>query len=97
MTQVISQKEQNKLKQERKIRKALLISRTKRVRYLDADRKIWLVQSGNPKTPKKFYCVVWDEELEAFICDCPDFQYNCAIGDLCCHICAAALKEGGGE
>ncbi|MGH9977325.1 MAG: hypothetical protein ACRD8Z_16065 [Nitrososphaeraceae archaeon] len=82
-------------KHDRKIQKGLLIAKAHRVRHSDVNRKVWLVGSGNPKTPKRFYCVVWDEKLEAFMCDCPDFRYNCVIGDLCAHIIAAGFHEGG--
>jgi hypothetical protein len=83
-----------KTKYDRTIQKGLFITSTKRVRHSDANRKIWLVGSGNPRTPKRFYAVIWDEQLDAFLCDCPDFQHNCVIEDLCCHIMAAAFHEG---
>lgn len=95
MTQVISQEENQKSKQERKIQKALLISKTKRVRHSEIDRNFWFVQSGNPKTPKVWYCVQWSEFLQAFVCDCADFTYSALPGDTCVHILTAAFKEGG--
>lgn len=78
---------------ERAIQKGLWIA--KRVRHSDANRKIWLVGSGNPKTPRKFYCVMWSEFLQAFVCDCADFTYNALPGDTCVHILACGFHEGG--
>ena len=94
MNQVI-QIQDRKIKHDKAIQKGLFIAKAKRVRHSNANRNIWLVGSGNPRTPTKFYSVIWDEQLEAFLCDCPDFQYNCTIGDLCAHIMAAAFHEGG--
>jgi hypothetical protein len=79
--------------------KATSIVASKRVRRT-SNRHIWIVSSGNPKTPNKWYCVQWSEEVEAFLCDCPAFMY-CPAEDregkpYCCHLLAAALLEGGG-
>lgn len=84
MNQIQIQEKKSK-HSERAFQKGLFIARARRVIHSDANRKIWLIDSGNPRTPKKFYCVIWDEELDAFLCDCPDFRYNCAIGDLRSH------------
>jgi hypothetical protein len=89
MTQVVSQESKSK-SNERKIEKALAISKTKRVRR---SGQFIFVQSGNPRTPKVFYCVQWSEFLQCFVCDCPDFTYNCMPGDLCVHILAGAFKQ----
>ena len=86
---------QKQVKQERKIQKGLLISKTKRVRQSKANSNM-CVQSGDPKTPRAFYVVVWDEMLQAFLCDCPDFTYNCMPGDRCAHTLACGFHEGGG-
>lgn len=94
MNQIQIQEKKSK-HSERAFQKGLFIARARRVIHSDANRKIWLIDSGNPRTPKKFYCVIWDEELDAFLCDCPDFRYNCAIGDLCAHIMATGFHEGG--
>lgn len=71
--------------------KALIIAASKRVRRSEA-RNIWLVGSGNLKTPRKFYCVRWDEELDGFICDCKAYKFST---EFCCkHILACAVFEG---
>lgn len=75
----------------RTLDKARLIASAKRVRRCVTNRNIWLVGSGNPKTPKKFYCVTWDEELDSFICDCPHFSHRV---ETCKHILACAIYEG---
>lgn len=95
MTQVINQEESKKLKQERQIQKAQLISKTKRVRRSETNRNFWFVQSGNPKTPKVWYCVQWSEFLQVFVCDCADFTYNALPGDICVHILTCGFHEGG--
>jgi hypothetical protein len=46
----------------RTLDKARLIAAAKRVRRSEANRNIWLVGSGNPKTPTKFYCVMWNDK-----------------------------------
>ena len=79
--------------------KAESIVKAKRVRRT-SNRNIWIVGSGNPATPKKFYSLQWIEEIGGFTCDCPAFTY-CPAEDsggkpYCCHLLAAALFEGNG-
>ena len=72
--------------------KARIIAASKKVRRSEANPKIWLVGSSNPKTAKRFYCVGWDEELDCFVCDCKAFEFSTSI---CNHILACAIYEGG--
>lgn len=89
--------QESKTKTERKIQKALLIAKTKRVRRSKTNRNFWFVQSGNGKIPKRFYTVEWSEFLQCFVCDCANFTYDCLPGDLCVHILAAGFREDGRE
>jgi hypothetical protein len=73
--------------------KARLIAAAKRVRRSQANRNIWLVGSGNPKTRNKFYCVLWDKELDCFMCDCKAFEFS--PDNTCKHVLACSLYEGG--
>jgi hypothetical protein len=91
--------QESKSKTQRMYEKAELIVKAKRVRRT-SNRNIWIVGSGNVKTPSKYYAVIWDEELQALICDCPAFTY-CPAEDsdgkpYCCHLLAAAMFESGG-
>lgn len=78
--------------QERTLDKARIIAAAKRIRRCEANRNIWLVGSGNPKTPTRFYCVTWDEELDYFICDCKAFEFS--SDNRCKHVYASAIFEG---
>lgn len=64
-----------------------------RVRRCIANRNIWMVGSGNPKTPNRFYCVTFDNMIDAFVCDCQAYRYN-KEGEPCVHIVACAIHEG---
>ena len=88
MNQELRQIQENKT-----LDKARIIATSKHVRRSEANRNIWLVGSGNPKTPNKFYCVMWHQELDEFICDCPAFTFDMTVP--CCHIYACAIHEGG--
>ncbi len=72
--------------------KARIIASSKKVRRSEANPKIWLVGSGNLKTAKRFYCVMWDEELDCFVCDCAAFGFTGPAS--CKHIYACAIYEG---
>lgn len=90
MTQVIGQ--ENKTNNNNKtLDKAQLIASSKRVRRCQANRNIWLVGSGNSKTQEVFYCVMWDKEMDSFICDCKSFQFG---NNPCVHVYACAIAEG---
>lgn len=80
---------------EKTLDKARLIASAKRVRRssVKESKNIWLVGSGNPKTPKTFWCVMWNKELDGFMCDCPAFQFS--PDNTCKHILACSLYEGG--
>jgi hypothetical protein len=84
---------QQEIRKERMLDKARLIAAAKRVRHSEANRNIWLVGSGNPKTPTSFYRVMWNSELGCFMCDCPAFQFS--PDNTCKHILASSLYEGG--
>jgi hypothetical protein len=56
---------QQQIRKERIVDKAQVIAAAKRVRRSQCNRNIWLVGSGNPKTPTRFYCMTWNEELDA--------------------------------
>jgi hypothetical protein len=54
---------------------------------------VWVVGSGNPRTPEKWYVVSFDQKLDCFICDCPAWAYNEGTG-FCCHALACCFMEG---
>jgi hypothetical protein len=84
---------QQESRKERILDKAQLIAAAKRVRRSQCNRNIWLVGSGNPKTPTRFYCVQWNEELDGFMCDSKAFGFS--PDNTCKHILACSLYEGG--
>lgn len=71
--------------------KARLIALSKRVRRCDANRSVWCVQSENPKTPNKFYRVMFDEMLDCFVCDCKAYEFSLSA---CKHVLVCAMFEG---
>jgi hypothetical protein len=73
--------------------KARVIAAAKRVRRSQANRNIWLVGSGSPGTRNKFYSVMWNEELDCFMCDCKAFEFS--SDNICKHVYACAMYEGG--
>lgn len=79
------------IQKERVLDKARIIATSKRVRRSQANRNIWLVGSGNVKTPNRFYCVMWNEDLEGFTCDCKAFEFS--SDNTCKHILAAGYYE----
>jgi hypothetical protein len=81
------------IKKERTLDKARLIAAAKRVRRSECNRNIWLVGSGNPKTPTRFYRIMWNEEIDCFMCDCKSFGFS--PDNTCKHILACSLYEGG--
>lgn len=89
MNQIQIQDERKKIKT---LDRARIIATSKHVRRCDANRKIWCVQSENQCTPSKFYRVMYDDDLEDFVCDCKAFEFN--FGNACKHICAYAVFEG---
>jgi hypothetical protein len=74
------------------LKKAKYIAENKRITRHPND--IFCVQSGNDKTPGVFYAVIFDKQLDCFLCDCKDFEMRGATRP-CCHIMAACLKFGG--
>lgn len=87
----MDQQIQQEIRNERTLDKARVIAAAKHVRryMLEGNRKIWLV--GSQSTPKKFYCVTWDEMLESFVCDCKAFQFS--ADNTCKHIYSCAIYE----
>jgi hypothetical protein len=83
---------QQEIRNERTLDKARVITAAKRVRRSSANCNIWLVRSGNPKTPKRFYYVMWNEELDCFVCDCKAFEFS--ADNSCKHVYACAIYEG---
>jgi hypothetical protein len=85
-------------KTQRMFEKAESIVKLSRVRRT-SNRNIWIIGSGNPATPEKFYSLQWIEELGGFMCDCPAFMYSPAEDSdgkpYCCHLLAAAMFERG--
>ena len=90
MNQIIQIQQENSTKT---LDRARLIASAKRVRRSEVNRNIWLVGSGNPKTPKRFYIVKWNEVLDCFECDCKAFAFSCPTP--CKHVFACAIYEGG--
>lgn len=83
---------QIQIQENKTLDKAHLIATAKRVRRSEVNKNIWLVGSGNPKTPTKFYCVKWNKELDCFMCDCKAFEFS--SDNTCKHIYACSLYEG---
>jgi hypothetical protein len=46
-----------------------MIATSKRVRRT-ANHRIWFVQSENPKASNVFYRVMFNDDLDCFVCDC---------------------------
>jgi antibiotic biosynthesis monooxygenase (ABM) superfamily enzyme len=82
--------------EQRLIEKATAIAEAHRVRKT-SNHNIWIVGSGNPKTPSKWSSIIWDAETQLFCCSCPAFTY-CPVGNTdqfyCCHLFATAMFEG---
>ena len=68
---------------------AKVIAETKGVKR--HPNNIWCVTSQ--RNPKKFYRVMFDSDLDIFVCDCPYFEKK---GELCKHILASCYAEGEG-
>jgi hypothetical protein len=84
---------EHKEKENKTLDKARIIAASKRLRRCTTEesRNIWLVGSGNPKTPRRFYKVVYDESVDIFMCDCKSFQFTLEV---CKHVYACAIAEG---
>lgn len=84
------------LRKEKVLAKARLIASTHRIKRstVNESRNIWLVGSGNPKTPNKFYCVSYDKELDSFYCECPAYSFS--KDNTCKHILATSMHENKG-
>jgi hypothetical protein len=81
-------------KQERMLEKANILVANKRIRrsHMEESRNIWMVSSYS--TPKKWYVVRWNEDIDGFICACEAFKYS--SDNVCMHILACSIFEGGG-
>jgi hypothetical protein len=80
--------------QERKmLDKATILVERKKVRRstVKEGRNIWMV--GSFSTAKKWYVVRWNEEFDCFTCACKAFEFS--SNNLCLHILACSLFEGG--
>ncbi|MGH9952234.1 MAG: hypothetical protein ACRD5J_11435 [Nitrososphaeraceae archaeon] len=89
----MNQIEIQEIRNERTLDKARLIAAAKRVRRSECNRNIWLVGSGNPATPRRFYKVMYDEDLDCFECDCKAFEFS--SDNTCKHLvdCCIIAKE----
>ena len=91
MNQQIQQKQ---IQEQRMLDKANFLVANKRIRrspYKES-KNIWIVARW---TPKKWYVVRWNEELDAFMCACKAFEYSAAGS--CIHIFAAGIYVFAGE
>jgi hypothetical protein len=81
--------------EENRLEKAYLVVSSKIIRRCEANRNFWFVGSSssnnNPKTPKKFYLVKFDQKLDAFVCDCKAYEFLCS--EPCKHIIACTIFE----
>jgi hypothetical protein len=91
----MNQIEIQEIRKERTLDKAKVIAAAKRVRRSQANPSIWLVGSGNPRTPTKFYCVQWNDIADCFMCDCKAFAFSSDNPNTCKHVYACAMHEGG--
>jgi hypothetical protein len=84
---------QEKTREKRMLEKAIaLVEREKATRSSCAkSRNLWMV--GSYSTAKKWYVVRWNEELKCFMCACRAFEFS--SNNMCLHIAAVALYEGG--
>ena len=74
---------------------ANFLVQNKRVRRSDVkeSRNVWMV--GTYSTPKRWYVVKWDKELDCFICACKAFDFS--QEGICLHVAACAIYEGIGK
>jgi hypothetical protein len=89
MNQVI----QEQIREQRILDKASILVKNKKVRRstVKESRNVWMV--GSFSTPKKWYVVRWNEEFDCFTCACKAFEFS--SNNLCLHILACCLMEGG--
>ena len=84
--------QEERTKEQRAVAKGEAIARAGRVHKTRVNG-VYVVGSGNPNTPEKWYVVSFDEKFDCFVCDCPAWAYNNATG-VCCHVLAACIAEG---
>ena len=84
---------QQQTKQARMLAKAIYLVENNKVRRSQCkdSRNIWMVDSYS--TPKKWYVVRWNEDIDGFVCACKAFEYS--ADNMCLHIAACAIFEGG--
>ena len=94
MNQVLNQQIQEQVKQAKMLEKANYLVLNHRVRRSQCKESsnIWMVSSFS--TPKKWYVVRWDTDLDGFTCACKSFEYS--SDNMCLHIAACAIFEGMG-
>jgi hypothetical protein len=87
---IVELKEQTR--KQRMLGKANFLMQNNKVRRSTCkeSRNVWMVSSYS--TPKKWYVVKWNEELDCFTCGCKSFEFS---EGLCLHIAACTLFEGG--
>ena len=85
---------QTEQKEQRMLDKANFLVANKRIRrsLCKESKNIWMVTRS---TPKKWYVVRWNEELDAFVCTWKAFEYSAAGS--CIHIFAADTYIFAGE
>jgi hypothetical protein len=55
---------------------------------------VYVVGSGNPRTPEKWYVVSFDSKEDRFVCTCPAWAHDSNATAICCHVLACCYKEG---
>jgi hypothetical protein len=87
--------QQKQTAEQRMLEKANILVKNKRVKRstVQDSRNVWMV--GSFSTPKKWYVVRWNEELDCFTCACKAFKFSSESNNLCLHILACSLYEGG--
>lgn len=89
LSHAYSHMNQIQIQQENKtLDKARIIAASKRVRRT-SNHRIWIVSSQS--TEHKFYRIIFDEELDCFVCDCKACEFSMGV---CKHILACAIFEG---
>lgn len=89
----ITIQEKQQISQARMLEKANALVANNRVRRSqhEESRNVWMVSSYS--TAKKWYVVKWSEDIEGFVCPCKAFEFS--SNNMCLHIAACAIFEGG--
>jgi len=89
----MNQQIQEQTKEQRVLDKAQVIAASKKVRRT-SNRMIWIVGSGDPRYPGRFYRVMFEENEDAFTCDCLAYVFEGDNRNPCKHILSVAIFEG---